>query len=403
MTFKQRIFYGSLFLIFCMLTSCNRQVKKMTTTPAAYDKSDFKVVGYLHTGNLKMIDQIQLDLLTHLDLAFANPDREGNLVYRGEQELPGVVGKAHQAGVKVYLSIAGGGINEELAGYWLSALQPENRTAFIQKITGFVERHSLDGVDVDIEWNLLPTIGDLYTPFVVELKDALHALGKGISSALNVAGLHEAVTQESLEAYDFINVMVYDKTGIWRPDRPGPHAPYSYAEEALKYWTEERKIPADRLTLGVPFYGHDFDAVKYISYQKIVEKDPANAYQDELGATYYNGIPTMVKKTQLAKESFGGIMIWELGNDAFNDLSLLRVIDQTLKAGDCPGGQVTTYFADLDGDGYGDLNKPVQACSAPKGYVANSQDCDDSSKRIHPGASEKKDGKDNNCDGRIDE
>jgi len=320
--------YFALFLFLFLslaLTSCNRKVG-----PPVQPK-DFKVVGYLHTGNLDKIDRISLEFLTHLNLAFANPDRVGNLIFRGEQELPMIVDKAHQAGLEVFLSIAGGGINEVLAGNWRVVLQPENRPAFVQKLVNFAVKYDLDGIDVDIEWNLLPTIGDRYAPFVLALRDALHAEGKGITSALNVSGLHEAVTDEALAAYDFINVMVYDKTGPWRPDDPGPHAPFSYAEEALKYWTKERNIPAEKLTLGVPFYGYDFDVVKGIHYRQLIATDPANAYRDEVGATYYNGIPTMKKKTQLAMKSFGGIMIWEISQDTTGELSLLRVIDQTLK------------------------------------------------------------------------
>ncbi len=52
----------------------------------------------------------------------------------------------------------------------------------------------------------------------------------------------EVVTQEALEAYDFVNVMVYDKTGIWRPDVIGPHSPFSFAEDAIKYYTVDRKL-----------------------------------------------------------------------------------------------------------------------------------------------------------------
>ncbi len=316
---------ASLFLLVVSLalSACNRPLQPPV------DADDFKVVGYLHANNIGRIDEVPLKALTHLDLAFANPGRDGRLVFPGEPDLPGVVDKAHQAGVQVYLSIAGGGIDEELAGYWLEVLQPENRPAFIRKLVDFAERYELDGIDVDIEWNLLPAIGDLYTPFVLELKEALRGRGKGISAALNVSGLHEAVSQEALEAYDFINVMVYDKTGPWRPDDPGPHAPYSYAEEALQYWTVERKIPAEKLTLGVPFYGHDFAAIRSISYRQLVELDPANAYRDEVEAVFYNGIPTMEKKTELARRSFGGIMIWEITQDAPGDLSLLRAIDRT--------------------------------------------------------------------------
>ncbi len=65
-----------------------------------------------------------------------------------------------------------------------------------------------------------------------------------------------------------------------------------------------------------------------------MELDPANAYayRDEVGAIFYNGIPTMVKKTELAIKSFGGIMIWEITQDSGDDLSLLRAIERTLRS-----------------------------------------------------------------------
>ena len=129
--------------------------------------------------------------------------------------------------------------------------------------------------------------------------------------------------------------------------------------------------------------------------------DPAYAYQDEFAATYYDGIPTMVKKAKLARQSFGGIMIWQIGGDAFNDLSLLRVIDQTLNAYPCDNGDLKTYFADEDGDGYGNLSKPIQSCETPPRYVSNNMDCDDADKNVNPNAIEIMDGKDNNCDGAI--
>ena len=373
----------ALFLVMTFSSpSCSSKTSKVLDVK--HDKKpSFKVVGYLHEGNFSQIDQIELFRLTHLDIAFANPDELGHLVFEEEKGLPVVVQKAHQAKVKVFISLAGGGIDEKLASYWLRVLQPAYRPTFIREIVSFCKKNQLDGVDVDIEWNLIPTITDLYTPFVLELKTALQTENMGISSALNVKGLHPSITQESLEAYDFINVMVYDKTGIWRPDIPGPHAPYDYAEEALKYWTIERKIPAHKLTLGVPFYGHDFEAVRYISYRSILAKNVTLAYQDSVNRTYYNGIPSMVAKTELAKKSFGGVMIWELAQDAYDDLSLLRAIDQTIKAGHQP---VTTYYANTDGDGYGDPQKPTQAVKAPRHYVQNRLDCEDTNPQIYPGS-----------------
>ena len=63
----------------------------------------------------------------------------------------------------------------------------------------------------------------------------------------------------------------------------------------------------------------------------------------------------------------------------------------------------TTFYADFDGDGYGDAASPVTDCSAPSGHVANDDDCDDTNVAIHPTASETCDNTDNNCDGSTDE
>ena len=63
----------------------------------------------------------------------------------------------------------------------------------------------------------------------------------------------------------------------------------------------------------------------------------------------------------------------------------------------------TTWYADADGDGYGDSSDSQDACSAPSGYVADSTDCDDSDNAINPGAAEACDGIDNDCDSSVDE
>jgi hypothetical protein len=74
---------------------------------------------------------------------------------------------------------------------------------------------------------------------------------------------------------------------------------------------------------------------------------------------------------------------------------------------DCDGntdeGVTTTYYRDLDGDGYGNATVSQQACSAPSGYVANSSDCNDSNAAVHPGATEACNGIDDDCDGYVDE
>jgi large repetitive protein len=62
-----------------------------------------------------------------------------------------------------------------------------------------------------------------------------------------------------------------------------------------------------------------------------------------------------------------------------------------------------TWYADSDGDSYGDAASTTAACAMPSGYVADSSDCDDSEATTHPGATEYCDSIDNDCDGDTDE
>ena len=66
-------------------------------------------------------------------------------------------------------------------------------------------------------------------------------------------------------------------------------------------------------------------------------------------------------------------------------------------------GVETTYYADVDGDTYGDPAIPQLACSLPTGYSADNTDCDDARFETNPGATEFCNGYDDNCDGTIDE
>jgi len=74
---------------------------------------------------------------------------------------------------------------------------------------------------------------------------------------------------------------------------------------------------------------------------------------------------------------------------------------------DCDGlvdeGTLLTWYADSDGDGFGDDSATLLSCDQPNGYVPVGGDCDDLIPSIYPGAPETCNGVDDDCDGLIDD
>lgn len=67
-------------------------------------------------------------------------------------------------------------------------------------------------------------------------------------------------------------------------------------------------------------------------------------------------------------------------------------------------GALTTWYADLDMDGHGDPAAAMPACAMPAGFVALSDDCDDTSDQRFSGNAERCDDLDNDCDApEVDE
>jgi hypothetical protein len=74
---------------------------------------------------------------------------------------------------------------------------------------------------------------------------------------------------------------------------------------------------------------------------------------------------------------------------------------------DCDGiddeGVTTVYYADSDGDTYGDASSTIDACSPLSGYVSDATDCNDANAAVNPAATEVCNTIDDDCDGLTDE
>ncbi len=63
-------------------------------------------------------------------------------------------------------------------------------------------------------------------------------------------------------------------------------------------------------------------------------------------------------------------------------------------------GALQTWYRDADGDGFGDLSSSVEDCTQQPGYILDNTDCDDSDNTIYPGAlDDSVDGTDQDCNG----
>lgn len=292
--------------------------------------TDFKIVGYYSLTsalNWREAKEVPFKRLTHVNLWFLNPDSLGNFS-RDLSSLEPFIKAAHKKNVKVLLSIGGGSKQSQ----YYTLLNDEHRALLIEKLVALTVTYEVDGIDVDLEGS---DIDENYENFVVELAQALRKHNKLITAAIAVY-YKDKLSDRAITQYDFVNVMSYDRTGPWRPEKPGPHATLAHATEDLEYFGSTRKVPANKMTLGVPFYGYGYGpelTSKAISmnYKQIVATFPGAENSDEWkmpdGKTlYYNGIPTMKQKTMLAREKASGIMIWQIRGDARGAKSLLKVI-----------------------------------------------------------------------------
>ena len=317
------MFKRLLFLCFVILVSCSKD-DSFEEEIMTIDKSA-RVVGYLPSYRFDSNEKIDYCKLTHLNLAFANPGSNGKLIIN---DFSGVVVRARNENnnIKIYISIGGGYLTDEQASIWSNSIDiKDNRPIIINEIVNFVVDNSLDGVDVDLEWQYV-TSG--YSDFVIELKSALSTKGKSMTAALPGTTKFDNITEEALQTFDFINIMAYDFTGPWNPTASGQHSSYNNAVESINFW-KNTGVSKSKLTLGVPFYGYDFSNssnVTSFTFGQMISTNNSYSEIDNVGMKYYNGRPTIKSKVKLASEQVSGIMIWELGQDSFSDYSLLKTI-----------------------------------------------------------------------------
>lgn len=310
-------------------------------------KSQFKVVGYLPNFSISAMneyaDKTDFSKLTHLNIAFLNPDIEGNFPVEKGIGINDIVAKAHYKNVKVLLSLAGGSDQSQYA----NLLKSENRTTFITKIMDLVALYQVDGIDVDIEGD---NIDSNYEAFVTELSVQLKAQNKLITGAVSW-WTRARITDACLTAYDFINIMAYGGSSA-------THASPAYAQQHIDYWKGNRGVPTNKLVLGTAFYGrYDLDDGNHvaIAYKDLIQLYPDAPTRDVIIRSEdgkeirYNGINGTRARTIMAQQQCGGMMIWQLLQDTDGPYALLKAIDEQIHGVSENETPVTAHYGQWSG------------------------------------------------------
>jgi chitinase len=295
--------------------------------PATASQSSPHLIAYLfagHQSNYTTLSKtIQFGKITDLDLAFANPpkcqgactaasDMRFSIDGETDTDIDTMVRAAHSAGVRVMASIGGAEGDQRIIQFYNVGLS----APLVSSLLAFVSTHNLDGVDLDIEDP--SNMGAPYLTLTTAVTAAFHPGGKLVTAAV-AKYLQSSMPNAALRQFDLVNIMSYSS--------------YNAAVNALDYYANTEKIPPSKLVLGVPFFGSTDDD-KEESYKNIIAAYP-NAWKVDLAAGgslddglafHYVGEATMAQETKLGKK-YGGVMFWDLGNDAPPPHSLLNIVE----------------------------------------------------------------------------
>ena len=251
-------------------------------------------------------------------LAFANTQSDGKVIVDDDHFPTALVTNWRKNGKKVFISV--GGENGNWAYVFASSTSIAN---FIASLTATVNKHKLDGVDLDIESYLAPP--RVVANTIIQLKESLSTLGKK----------YIIVSPEC--------VTVYQGVGVPDPDSPGQ--PFNYfvpiinlADSAIDYYQPQAYNNwYDGIQGGTPKFFQDV----YLNWRNLQGLSPwagplknftgvaakklligVLASQSAGGAAYY-GPPANIKEFRnwltASNYTVAGFMMWDSHWDTLNN------------------------------------------------------------------------------------
>jgi GH18 family chitinase len=230
--------------------------------------------------------KIDFTKMTHLNLAFVEATTDNNWQFvdgQSDTDVKALVDKAHAAGVKVLVSLGGGGTDSTVVNQYMD---PSHDDALVSNVDALLKRLNLDGADVDVEKESTNEVGDKYAAFVSKLIATLRPEGKLVTAAV-AQYLQGYMNDDTLHSFDFVNIMTYS-------------ANTSDYSNDVAFYTGQKGMDKTKVTLGI-----------------ISESDQRTSVQ------------TTQAITAIAKD-YGGAMLWDLAEDSTDQSSVYKAIQGSL-------------------------------------------------------------------------
>jgi chitinase len=331
------------------------------------------IVGYVFpAGHAMTQGQVDPHELTRINYAFAIT-KDGRMISSSAvdgQNLALLVGlKKENPSLTVLVSVGGWLGSRDFSDI---ALSEQSRKVFVDSVMDFLQRYDLDGLDIDWEYPGLPGSGHAYrvedaenfTLLLKELRLNFDEVAKKNGRQLYLtiaAGASEEylahTEMNKVQQYvDAINLMTYDYneapsngfTGHHAPLYTDPHAADNESADASVRAFERAGVPAEKIILGVPFYGRAWEQVRsenhglfqpgkpaardYIPYSVISSSLIGHGYtrywdaaasapylystSEKTFVSYEDPESLTAKCKYVLAHRLGGMMFWEYSNDA---------------------------------------------------------------------------------------
>jgi len=308
------------------------------------EQPGYRVIGYFtnwvenRKGCEFKATDVDPSIFTHVNFAFAQVDPgQGGRAKPAWRISPFGEGASHDLGprglyaqvnalktkntnLKTLISV-GGWSHTDPPMAWLFTTMAESESSrgqFIDSSLKYVRENGFDGIDIDWEYPADPTRGGRpidtknFTLLVKEFRQAISVEAqKSARPPLLLTLATPAGDQakyfelgEIQKHVDWINLMTYDFAGSWDP-ATGMNAPNSLTGPSVQSAVTTylaSGVPAEKLVLGMPTYGHTFAGVESEKPKSPHKgKGPKGRCTGEEGSIAYFEVTELLKSGQLKR------------------------------------------------------------------------------------------------------